>query len=283
MRFNVYYEVNTEKESYIMLRKGIPRHEQISNRLREQIESGRWKVDEKLPSENELTEKFDVSRVTVRRALQTLENEQLIYRRQGLGSFVKDHRSHQSFVRLRDFVEEMKRSGMEASSKVLTLRPETVPAPVASLLQVDDDAKVLRLDRLRLGDDKPVAFDITWLPMFYGQLIEDYDLEEETIYGILERDYEIPVEKGYYRIEAENAGEYLAGHLRVEAGTALLLIDRLSLTVGEKPIYYQKRYYRTDRIVYELMVQRQPGADPGEGEEQLPLREFLPVFGDKSK
>lgn len=266
-----------------MLRQGIPRHEQISNWLREQIEGGRWKVDEKLPSENELTEKFDVSRVTVRRALQTLENEQLIYRSQGLGSFVKDHRSHQSFVRLRDFVEEMKRSGMEASSNVLALRPEIVPSPVASLLHVEEGAKVLRLDRLRLGDNKPVAFDITWLPMFYGQLIENFDLQEETIYGILEREYEIPVEKGYYRIEAENASEYLAGHLQVEPGAALLLIDRLSLTVGDKPIYYQKRYYRTDRIVYELMVQRQPGDEAGEGEEQLPLREFLPVFGEREE
>ncbi|MDZ7773215.1 MAG: GntR family transcriptional regulator [Balneolaceae bacterium] len=265
------------------LRQGIPRHEQISNWLREHIEAGRWKVDEKLPSENELTEKFDVSRVTVRRALQTLENEQLIYRSQGLGSFVKDHRSHQSFVRLRDFVEEMKRAGMEASSQVLVLRPETVPSPVASRLQVEEDAKVLRLDRLRLGDGRPVAFDITWLPMFYGQLIEGCDLEEETIYGILEREYEIPVEKGYYRIEAENADDYLAEHLQVDPGGALLLIDRLSLSVGDKPIYYQKRYYRTDRIVYELMVQRQPGAEPGEGEQPLPLREFLPVFSGQEK
>src|SRR5699024_8009994 len=101
----------------------IPRHEQISNRIRKQIESGSYKVDEKLPSENDLSEKFGVSRVTVRRALQTLESEQLIYRCQGLGSFVKDNRSHQSLVRLADFVEDMKRAGMEASSRVIQLAP----------------------------------------------------------------------------------------------------------------------------------------------------------------
>ena len=72
------------------LESGRPRHEQISDWLRQQIENGSYAVDEKLPSEKELGEQFDVSRVTVRRALQTLESEDYIYRRQGLGSFVAD-------------------------------------------------------------------------------------------------------------------------------------------------------------------------------------------------
>lgn len=264
-----------------MLKQGIPRHEQISNWIREQIESGNYKVDEKLPSENELTEKFDVSRVTVRRALQTLENEQLIYRCQGLGSFVKDNRSHQSFVRLTDFVEDMKRAGMEASSEVISMKPTTVSDQVASTLKVESDKAVIRLDRLRLGNGQPIAFDVTWLPMFYGQLIEGYGLTDKTIYGILERDYDIPVEKGCYRIEAANADDFLADNLKVNEGDALLLIDRLSLTVGDKPVYYQKRYYRTDRIVYELMVERKPGAQTSDG--NMPLREFLPVFNSETK
>jgi GntR family transcriptional regulator len=233
-------------------------------------------VDQKLPSENELAEEFDVSRVTVRRSLQTLENEQLIYRRQGLGSFVKDNRSHQTFVRLTDFVEDMKRAGMEASSEVLSLEPAAATENIASQLKVEPKTTILRLDRLRKGDGKPIAFDMTWLPMFYGQLIENFDLQNETIYGILEREYDIPVKKGFFRIEAENADSYLAKHLSVKEGTALLLIDRLSLTVGDKPVYYQKRYYRSDRIVYELMAERNPESQ--KGKDDMPLREFIPVF-----
>ena len=259
-----------------MLKEGTPRHEQISDHLRDKIESGDYKVDEKLPSENELADKFDVSRVTVRRSLQTLQNENLIYRRQGLGSFVKDNRSHQTFVRLTDFVEDMKRAGMEASSEVLGLKPVTAPEHICSQLKIEPNSTVVRLDRLRKGDGKPIAFDITWLPMFYGQLIENFDLQDQTIYGIMEREYDIPVEKGFFRIEAENADDYLAKHLSVSEGTALLLIDRLSLTVGDKPIYYQKRYYRSDRIVYELMAERNPESQ--KGKDDMPLREFIPVF-----
>lgn len=264
-----------------MLKQGIPRHEQISNWLRNKIDSGEFKVNQKLPSENEFSEKFDVSRVTVRRALQTLENEQLIYRCQGLGSFVNDHRSHQSFVRLTDFVEDMKRAGMKASSQVVSMKTTSVPEPITSILKIEPGKTVIRLDRLRLGDGQPIAFDITWLPMFYGQLIEGYDLTEHTIYDILEKDFDIPVEKGCYHIEAENADDYLAEHLQVNHGDALLLIDRLSLTTGDKPIYYQKRYYRTDRVVYGLMVQREPGSVTEKG--NMPLREFIPVFNKKTK
>lgn len=266
----------TSDHNNMLKEGGVPRHEQISNWLREQISSGSYKVDEKLPSEHELSDKFGVSRVTVRRALQTLEGEKLIYRSQGLGSFVADNRSHQPLVRLTDFIEDMSRAGMDASSKVLKMNPIAAPEHVATVLKVSPDSTVIRLDRLRLGDQLPIALDITWLPVFYGQLIENYDLEEETIYGILEREYDIPVEKGRYRIEAENADRYLAEHLDVSEGEALLLIDRLSLTVAEKPVYYQKRYYRTDRIVYEMMLERK--TDSSKNEAVMPLREFAPRF-----
>lgn len=258
-----------------MLKEGTPRHKQISQWLREQIENKRFEKDEKLPSENELCKKFDVSRVTVRKALQTLENEGLIYRSQGLGSFVCDDRSSQSFIQLTDFDEDMRRAGLEPSSKVLQFNPVKATDQIASLLNIDAGSTVVRLDRLRLGDDQPIAFDITWLPMFYGQLIEGYDMQDDTIYSILEEDFDIPVEKGYFRIEAENATEDVAKSLDINTGTALLVIDRLSLTVGEKPIYYQKRYYRSDRIVYELIAERDLDAQKNTG--NMPLREFLPV------
>ena len=83
-----------------MLKPGQPRHEQISDWLRVQIQEGVYAADAQIPSESQLTERFEVSRITVRRALQTLENEGLIYRRQGLGSFVKDTRVRQGLVRL---------------------------------------------------------------------------------------------------------------------------------------------------------------------------------------
>lgn len=261
-----------------MLKEGIPRYKQIAEWLRTQIEKGIYEVDEKLPSENELCKKFSVSRVTVRKALQTLENEQIIYRSQGLGSFVNDDRAPQSFIHLTDFVEDMHRAGIEPSSKVIQLQSVSASEQIAKVLNIEPQSTIVRLDRLRLGDNQPVAFDITWLPMFYGQLIEGYNLEDKTIYSILEEDFDIPVKKGLFRIEAENADSFVGKHLEIDSGTALLLIDRLSLTIGDKPIYYQKRYYRPDRVVYELMAEREPGTS---AVSDMPLREFIPRFNKR--
>lgn len=262
-----------------MLQEGIPRHKQITEWLRNQIEEENYQADDKLPSENELCKKFEVSRVTVRKALQVLENENIIYRSQGLGSFVCDDRLRHSFIELTDFEEDMRRAGLEPTSQVIQLKPLEASDQIAGKLALDPGSNVVRLDRLRLGDDQPIAYDTTWLPMFYGQLIEDYDLQHKTIYHILEEDYDIPVEKGYFRMEAANATSDIAGHLNINDGTALLLIDRLSLTIGDKPVYYQKRYYRSDQMVYELMAERRPGANNSSG--RLPLKKFAPVLRQK--
>ncbi|MEF8865389.1 MAG: GntR family transcriptional regulator [Salinibacter sp.] len=258
------------------LESGRPRHEQISDWLREQIEQGTYEVDAKLPSEKQLGERFDVSRVTVRRALQTLESEDYIYRRQGLGSFVKERRAAQGLVRLTDFAQDMAQAGLDASSRVEHHAPETPPPAVAVHLDTDDQT-VMRLDRLRLGDERPVAFDRTWLPLFYAQLLEDHDLEEETIYQILEAEYDIPILRGHYRITAANADAAIADRLGVDDGEALLLIERLSLSEGDKRVYFQRRYYRSDRVAYELELAR--GTVRNEAMEHgMPLREFEPVF-----
>ncbi|MFB6249619.1 MAG: GntR family transcriptional regulator [Salinibacter sp.] len=255
---------------------GRPRHEQISDWLREQIDDGTYSVDEKLPSEKELGERFDVSRVTVRRALQTLESEDYIYRRQGLGSFVKERRAAQGLVRLTDFAQDMAQAGLEAASTVEHQAPEAPPADVAVHLDTDEP-KVMRLDRVRLGDGRPVAFDRTWLPMFYAQLLEGHDLTRETIYHILEAEYDIPVLRGHYRLTAASAAPAVAEALDVDEGTALLLIERLSLTEGEKRIYFQRRYYRSDRVAYELEVARDPDQQY-DADQGMSLRDFEPVF-----
>lgn len=265
---------------YMDLKEGIPLHKQISDWLKKEIAQGRLLENEKLPSENELSDKFEVSRVTVRRALQTLENEQLIYRCQGLGSFVTDQRTHQSFSMLNDFAEELSNSGMQASSQVLSFGHENLEEQhhLTSYLDIQNKPMAVRVERVRLGDGQPIAYDITWLPVFYGHLIENFDLEETTIFRILEDEFNIPIERGCYRIEAAIADETMAGHLDVTPQTPVLKISRISYTTGDKPVYFQQRYYRNDKIVFEMGARRRSAASSVSPEEQM--REFKPVLKD---
>jgi len=260
------------------LKQGIPRHAQITRWLRDQIETGEYGLDDKLPSENELAKKFDVSRVTIRRALQSLENDEIIYRCQGLGSFVKDDRTPHKLVRLTDFNEDMAKAGLDASSKVTLFESVDAPQWLGDILNVESGNKVIRIDRLRLGDGEPIAFDSTWLPILYGQLLNKDALQESTIYKQLEENYDIPVIRGCYRMSAELANEELAGHLDVPVRSALFLIDRISFTIGEKPVYYQKRYYRNDRVKYQMTLERDSAVETNSPD--MPLKEFLPVFSD---
>lgn len=258
------------------LKQGIPRHAQITQWLIEQVEKGIYQPDEKLPSENELAKKFDVSRVTIRRALQSLENDEIIYRCQGLGSFVSDGRKSHSLVKLTDFNEDMKKAGLEASSIVKRFEVITSPKWLSERLNIEEGIKVLQVDRLRLGNDEPIAYDISWLPIFYGQLLSEDALRDKTIYSILEDEYDIEVTKGCYRMSAVSADEEISKQLGIPAGTPLFLIDRITYTIGEKPIYYQKRYYRNDQVMYEMTLER--GENDSAKSESLPLKEFVPVF-----
>jgi GntR family transcriptional regulator len=261
------------------LRPGIPLHEQISSWLRDRIGTGALPPEAQIPSEHELCQRFGVSRVTVRRALQTLEADGLIFRRQGLGSFVCDRRVAQGLVRLTDFAQDMARAGFRASSRVLHRESEPCPTPIAERLAVPAGAPVLRLDRLRLADDDPVALDRTWLPPYYAQLLEGHDLSSETLYGVLEREYGIPALSGRYRISAAPADPETARRLGVPPGEALLVIERTTRTAGDKPMYFQRRYYRSDRVAYELELARDPGSrEDGGAPEGMPLRDFEAVF-----
>lgn len=260
-----------------MVKTGRPRHEQISSWLRENLVHGSYKVNEQLPSESQLGDRFGVSRITIRRALQTLESEGLIYRRQGLGSFVKDYRLQQNLTRLTDFFEDMGKVGLKGNSKVLYQKAEEASQDIAEELGLPQKSEVIRLDRLRYGDGEIIAFDRTWLPAFYARLLEGHNLEERSIYSILEQEYQIPVLKGKYEIKAINATEEIAGYLNVSPGKALLLLNRVSETHGQKRIYYQKRYYLSERMVYELLLERQVKPQFSISQESK-LRELEPVF-----
>jgi len=260
------------------LKEGIPRHSQITQWLRAKIDGGDFKPDQKLPSENELAKQFSVSRVTIRRALQSLESDSIIYRCQGLGSFVNNKQAPHNLVRLTDFNEDMSNAGLKASSIVRQIQRIEAPEWLAELLHIESGQSVIQIDRLRLGDGEPVAFDSTWLPLFYGQLIEPDKLTGTTIYKILEMQYDIPILRGCYRISAVAATRELAHELEVDHCAPLLLIDRTTWTIGEKPVYYQKRYYRSDRVLYEMTLEREQGTDSG----VLPLKEFLPIFPERS-
>ncbi len=252
----------------------VPLYEQLKQRLRAEIARGAYRPGDRLPAEPELVHMYGVSRITVRQALSDLEAEGLIVRRHGKGTFVAERRIAQELVRLTDFVEDMEQAGLAPSSRVLAILRDAATPEVALALGLPAQAEVTRVDRLRLADDRPIAYDTTWLPLRFGALLDANDLISETIYHILETRYQIPIVSGVFTIGAAAATDEQARFLDEKSAAPLLVIERVSYTLGEQPVYLQRRYYRPSRVNYRVTLQRQ-GSALGE---RNALRELRPIF-----
>lgn len=252
----------------------IPLYYQLKQLVRNEIERGVYRPGDKLPSETQMIQRYGVSRITVRQALSELESEGIVVRRHGRGSYVAERNIEQDLVRLTDFVEDMEVAGLAPSSQVLSFKREVANASIAEALGVAVSEEVLRIDRLRQADERPIAYDITWLPLRFGLLLSEAELRHETIYHILETRYTIPVEMGVFHITASVASAEQAHLLHVAPGTGLLLIRRVSYTIGNIPVYAQDRYYRTDRVSYRVTLRRHGDAQNG----STSLEELRPIF-----
>lgn len=252
----------------------MPLYQQLKQRLRDEIARGVYKPGDQLPAELELIHQFGVSRITVRQALSDLAAEGLVMRRHGKGTFVAERRIQHDLARLTDFVEDMELARLAPSSRVIEFIHETAPAPIAAALALPAEAQVVRIDRLRLANDEPLACDTAWLPLHYGTLLSECDLAAETIIHVLEERYSIPIERGSFSFTATVASPECAQALRVAPGSPLLVIERISYTHHDEPVYMQRRYYRPDRVQYRVTVQRRAN---GQGN-QPALDELRSVF-----
>jgi GntR family transcriptional regulator len=234
----------------------VPLYQQLKQAVLHDIEQGVYQAGERLPSEPEFIRQYGVSRITVRQALDDLETEGRVVRRHGKGTYVAEPRIEHELVRLTDFVEDMQQAGQNPSSHVRAFVHEPASPAIANALQISRGTEVVRVDRLRLANGRPIAYDTTWLPLRYGDLLAGMDLTQETIYHLLETRYDIPVISGVFYISAAEATAQHAEHLEVDPGSALLMIQRTSYTTGDAPLYVQKRYYRPDRVQYRVMLRR---------------------------
>jgi GntR family transcriptional regulator len=219
----------------------VPLYHQLKLLLQQDIAQGVYKPGGRLPSEPELIRKFGVSRITVRQALDELEAEGQVVRRHGKGTYVAEPQIEQELLRLTDFVEDMQQAGLCPSSRVLAFVHEPARPSIARALKIVSGSEVVRVDRLRLAEGLPIAYDTTWLPLRFGDLLIGMDLTQETIYRILEQRYDIPVISGAFDITAATATPQQAEQLEVAAGAALLVIRRISYTTGDVPVYLQER------------------------------------------
>jgi GntR family transcriptional regulator len=234
----------------------LPLYAQVEAVLASGIADGTFPPGSRLPNEEELVERFTVSRTTIRQTIQNLIRRGLIEIRRGKGTFVTQPKITQELTELSGFVEDMQSLGRQASARVLDKQIVPASESIARQLALTIGTLVVRIQRVRLADNAPLSFDETYLPREIGEKIIENDLETAPIFSLLEQKYKVPLLEAEYRLEAVSADATVARALGVSVGSPIFLIERTSYSVGQQPIDYEKLYYRGDQIRFVTRLAR---------------------------
>lgn len=210
---------------------------------------------EPLPPERSLAERFSTSRTTVRQALRELTIEGRLVRAQGRGTFAALPKMAQS-LQLTSYTEDMRRRGIASRSKLLSAGYVPADEELARRLDVRPRARVLRIERLRIAGDEPMAIEVTHLDATrFGGLTKKLG-DSVSLYALLSQDYGVQLAQAEETIETVPAPPKEAELLETTVGYPMLLLSRHSRDTSGRPVEYALSFYRGDR--YKFVAQLQP-------------------------
>lgn len=238
-------------ESVGRLRKDIstPLYLQLQKGLRNAIENRVVQADTAIPTERELAEEFDISRITVRKAVDGLVNDGLLSRRRGAGTFVVAPRVEKNFSRLTSFSEDMISRGRRPHSVWVSRSEGEVTPEEAMSLGLSPGSSVYRFHRVRFADDLPMALEYSTVP---GYCLDSLDTVGASLYEALEAADHLPV-RALQRLRAINFNAEQAEALGVAPGDAGLFIERRGFLVDGRTAEFTQSYYRGD--AYDLVAE----------------------------
>jgi len=239
------------------IRDQNPLYTKVIEQIKRNIELEIWKPNDKLPSEPEMAKLFGVSRATLREALRFLEEENVINRKHGVGSFVRSKPPFSSGIEeLFSITEMIKRAGYNPGT--IFQKKELVSPLIEEMkaLQITNKQKILRIERVRTANNEPVVFCIDKIPIeiipeqFYNFLIESDSMfvtfEKYTEQKIIYADTSI-IPVGY--------NDTINSILNTDL--PLLLLKQTHYNQNNEPILLSVNYFRSDKFSFQVLRKRQ--------------------------
>ena len=220
---------------------GKPKYQQIKDLLLGSIQSGALDDGACLPPERELCERYDVSRVTVRKAIKELEDEGAVYRIQGKGTFLRrpQNKITQVLTRLTSFTEDMLSRGMTAGSRILLTE------------QVAPGAPVILFRRLRLADGEPMAIETSYLnDKLFHPMLDKYT--GGSFYSFMRDELGLVPRRAVQSLEVADIPEWEAKLLGDPGRSVALLMCRQTFDASDRPIEYVVSKYRSDKYRFHI-------------------------------
>ena len=223
----------------------IPLYHRVYTILSQQIREGQFNAETPLPGEQQIASMYGVSRVTVRKALQRLEQEGRIIRQRGRGTFPIMDRQRPPVGKLADQMTIMQ----DTDSQVLLYEWAGATPDIAQGLKIKQGDPTLRVDRLRMRNRIPLAMGCSWMAERAGRLLDEDSVSQTPIVELLRERGLAPgvVEQ---RITATLADADLSTGLQVAPGSPVILMQRIVYDIDSNPIIFIRSHYRPDRYSY---------------------------------
>ena len=241
-----------------LVKSGVPLVYQLSEIFRMKIATDELKANDPFPTEEQISNTYGVSRMTVRLALAKLVNEGFIRRQQGVGSFVNP----KGLVKpdeLRPVTRDMsdvksttnilEAAGMKVGTKVLSFSLDRPSGRIAEQLDIAETDRVFHFERLRLADGKPVVLEKIWVPQKICTTLSKNDVEG-SVYRVLADRFGLNVTAAHQALRAEIADGALALTLDVELGAPIMRVAGVSYTDTGTPVEVEESWFRSDMMEF---------------------------------
>jgi GntR family transcriptional regulator len=225
----------------------VPLHIQLADLIRDQVLRKELRPTNRLPSEREMCEMYHISRITVRKALNTLSQEGLVQSAAGKGTFIADPAFNEELRPLSSFTQDLQRRGLETSSRIL----EAVILPaddlLCSKLNLPRGAEVVRLSRLRMVNEQPIAVQTSELPHHFCQGVLEIDFCDRSLYDVLRHQYHLALAHSDTVIMAGLAQAQEAALLQLKRPAAVLISNQTTYLESGAVIEITRSVFHADR------------------------------------
>lgn len=227
---------------------------QVIDRLKDDIEKGIYKEREKLPSEFDLAKQLGISRATLREALRILEEENIVIRRHGVGTFVNSKPLFTSGIEHLSSVTNMiMQAGKSPGTIFLSSSEQEASEEDVKRFQCSINDEILLVERVRTADGEPVVYCIDKIPNQY--IPNGYSLDEQSLFKWLEKQGRY-ISHAIVHIEPLGYHERISPILQCEPETALLLLKQTHYDQQDKPVLFSLNYFRADKFSFHVLRKR---------------------------
>lgn len=233
----------------IIKNNGMPYYLQIYKELYERIITKVYAPGQLIPSENELTDEFKVTRATIRNAIKKLQDEGFVNTEKGKGTFVNSPKIEQSLFKFYSFGRDYRNLNIQS---VLIKVADCTDENIHQILGLTSGDLIKEIVRVRKLDNIPVIIETSYIPDKYVPGIEKFDLENSSIYDLLEQHYGFHILKAKEYLDTCIADSYHSQLLELKAGNPVFATERTTYNTDQKPIEFRKSIIRSDKFRFSV-------------------------------